>query len=359
MRAGPCPTAGRSLESRASALHSEAAHGAADPFTGRADSIAHCRVVSVSTVRRSGCCRSSYRRRPSALCARKDTSNRDATELARSRIETAVWVSRYPGAFNLAAGDRTSHCRGDDTVASPRVRLHTCGLLPVAGCKRAVSPRTWVSSRSGMEVAPATIRATAQQLAARVAAPAGRGRARPRRGRAFPRVGAPGRQGRGGDRQRAGAAGDGARRVLLRPGAGDRSGHAVRFRLDGGPPYPDPASRFQPEGPHGPSEVVDPTPSPGPTPSGGASRATGQVIYEMHVGTFTPEGTWARRRRASCRSWPRAGITVARGDAGRGVPRRLRLGLRRRRPVRADPALRPAGRLPALRRSRARARASA
>ena len=47
----------------------------------------------------------------------------------------------------------------------------------------------------------------------------------------------------------------------------------------------------------------------------------------------------------------------ARGDAGRRVPRPLRLGLRRRRPVRADPALRHARRLPALRRSRARARA--
>ena len=73
-------------------------------------------------------------------------------------------------------------------------------------------------------------------------------------------------------------------------GAGD--GTLYRYRLDGGEAYPDPASRFQPEGPHGPSRVVDP----------GAFRWTdggwpgltlkGQVLYELHVGTFTPEGTW-------------------------------------------------------------------
>ena len=39
-----------------------------------------------------------------------------------------------------------------------------------------------------------------------------------------------------------------------------RPGALYRFRLDGDPtPYPDPASRFQPEGPHGPSQVVDPS----------------------------------------------------------------------------------------------------
>jgi maltooligosyltrehalose trehalohydrolase len=36
------------------------------------------------------------------------------------------------------------------------------------------------------------------------------------------------------------------------------AGFRYRFRLDGGGAFPDPASRFQPEGPHGPSEVVDP-----------------------------------------------------------------------------------------------------
>jgi maltooligosyltrehalose trehalohydrolase len=69
-------------------------------------------------------------------------------------------------------------------------------------------------------------------------------------------------------------------------------GTRYRYRLDGREAYPDPASRFQPEGPHGPSMVVD--------PDSHQWRSTGwcgvprgvQVIYEMHIGTFSPEGTW-------------------------------------------------------------------
>ena len=51
----------------------------------------------------------------------------------------------------------------------------------------------------------------------------------------------------------------------LAPGA--RYGYLV----DGRGPFPDPASRYQPEGVHGPSEVIDPTASPGPTPAGAGS----------------------------------------------------------------------------------------
>src|SRR5438477_10071038 len=40
------------------------------------------------------------------------------------------------------------------------------------------------------------------------------------------------------------------------PGAAD--GDRYRYRLDGTDAFPDPASRFQPEGPHGPSQVIDP-----------------------------------------------------------------------------------------------------
>jgi maltooligosyltrehalose trehalohydrolase len=71
-------------------------------------------------------------------------------------------------------------------------------------------------------------------------------------------------------------------------------GALYRFRLDGEDYlYPDPASRFQPSGPHGPSRVVDPTRF-GWTDAGwkGASLK-GQVIYELHVGAFTREGTLA------------------------------------------------------------------
>src|SRR5687768_6214182 len=37
-----------------------------------------------------------------------------------------------------------------------------------------------------------------------------------------------------------------------------QAGTLYRFRLDGGGSFPDPASRFQPAGPHGPSQVIDP-----------------------------------------------------------------------------------------------------
>ncbi|NBC16790.1 MAG: malto-oligosyltrehalose trehalohydrolase, partial [Bacteroidetes bacterium] len=40
---------------------------------------------------------------------------------------------------------------------------------------------------------------------------------------------------------------------------GLQAGARYRYRLDGGPPLPDPASRYQPDGVHGPSEVIDPS----------------------------------------------------------------------------------------------------
>jgi maltooligosyltrehalose trehalohydrolase len=74
--------------------------------------------------------------------------------------------------------------------------------------------------------------------------------------------------------------------------------------------YPDPASRFQPDGPHGPSCIVDPaqfrwTDSQWPGPA--AAGLKGQIIYEMHVGTFTKEGTW---RAASQQLEELAGIGI-------------------------------------------------
>jgi len=55
---------------------------------------------------------------------------------------------------------------------------------------------------------------------------------------------------------------------------------------------PDPASRFQPEGPHGPSEIIDPAAYAWHDQTWQGASLAGQVIYEMHIGTFTPEGTW-------------------------------------------------------------------
>ncbi|MDQ6800014.1 MAG: malto-oligosyltrehalose trehalohydrolase [Acidobacteriota bacterium] len=71
-----------------------------------------------------------------------------------------------------------------------------------------------------------------------------------------------------------------------------RAGTRYRFRLDRDEEtFPDPASRFQPEGPHGPSMVVDPAyPWRDRTWRGVNPRAL--VIYEMHIGTFSREGTW-------------------------------------------------------------------
>jgi maltooligosyltrehalose trehalohydrolase len=72
-----------------------------------------------------------------------------------------------------------------------------------------------------------------------------------------------------------------------------RASQLYRYRLDGGSElYPDPASRFQPEGPHGPSQIVDPATFHWSDHEWGGVGRDGQIIYEMHVGTFTHEGTW-------------------------------------------------------------------
>src|SRR5881227_283128 len=90
-------------------------------------------------------------------------------------------------------------------------------------------------------------------------------------------------------------------------GAGDR----YRFRVNNNF-YPDPASRFQPDGPHGLSCIVDPrqfqwTDSQWPGPA--ATGLKGQIIYEMHIGTFTKEGTW-RAASQQLEELARIGITV-------------------------------------------------
>lgn len=83
-----------------------------------------------------------------------------------------------------------------------------------------------------------------------------------------------------------------------------------RYRLapSGDGPFPDPASRWQPAGPHGPSATVDPAAFRWTDGGWKGITLRGQVLYEMHVGTFTREGTWA----AAARELPElaaAGIT--------------------------------------------------
>ena len=71
-----------------------------------------------------------------------------------------------------------------------------------------------------------------------------------------------------------------------------REGQRYLIALHSGA-FPDPASRFQPDGAHGPSQVVDPARYSWSDTGWQGVTAEGQVIYEMHIGTFTPEGTWA------------------------------------------------------------------
>jgi maltooligosyltrehalose trehalohydrolase len=70
-------------------------------------------------------------------------------------------------------------------------------------------------------------------------------------------------------------------------------GTRYKIQLDNGEAYPDPASRFQPSGPHGYSEVIDPAAFKWSDGDWQGIGIRGQVIYEMHLGTFTEGGTWA------------------------------------------------------------------
>src|SRR6184192_2632997 len=87
-------------------------------------------------------------------------------------------------------------------------------------------------------------------------------------------------------------------------------GSRYRFRVNNGEMlYPDPASRFQPDGPHGPSCVVDSGTFEWSDSQWRGITMKGQIIYEMHIGTFTKRGTW----RAAAEQLPelaRIGFTV-------------------------------------------------
>jgi maltooligosyltrehalose trehalohydrolase len=75
--------------------------------------------------------------------------------------------------------------------------------------------------------------------------------------------------------------------------AGAGAGTRYRFRIgDDEKTYPDPVSRFQPDGPHGDSEVVDPASFGWSDGDWRGVDKRNLVISEMHVGTFTREGTW-------------------------------------------------------------------
>ncbi len=73
---------------------------------------------------------------------------------------------------------------------------------------------------------------------------------------------------------------------------GMAAGARYRYEIQGGR-FPDPASRFQPEGVHGPSEVVDPAQFVWSDQAWRGVAHEDLVLYELHVGTFSPEGTFA------------------------------------------------------------------
>jgi maltooligosyltrehalose trehalohydrolase len=64
-----------------------------------------------------------------------------------------------------------------------------------------------------------------------------------------------------------------------------------KIKLDSGS-FPDPASRFQPEGPYGASQIIDPRACRWTDEQWPGIKREGQVIYEIHIGTFTQEGNW-------------------------------------------------------------------
>jgi maltooligosyltrehalose trehalohydrolase len=64
------------------------------------------------------------------------------------------------------------------------------------------------------------------------------------------------------------------------------------FVVDGGEPVPDPRSQYQPHGVHGPSRLIDHDAFPWTDASWQARPLSSAIIYELHVGTFTPGGTF-------------------------------------------------------------------
>ncbi|MGI9079896.1 MAG: malto-oligosyltrehalose trehalohydrolase [Acidimicrobiales bacterium] len=82
-------------------------------------------------------------------------------------------------------------------------------------------------------------------------------------------------------------------RGWFRTGAAEiDTGADYAFSLDGGPPLPDPRSPWQPHGVHGPSRRVDHGAFAWTDAAWAAPELADVVVYELHVGTFSPEGTF-------------------------------------------------------------------
>jgi 1,4-alpha-glucan branching enzyme len=89
-----------------------------------------------------------------------------------------------------------------------------------------------------------------------------------------------------------------------------RAGDTYQLRIDHSTQlYPDPASRFQPRGPHRASEIIDARTYQWNDRDWPGIDLNDQVIYELHAGTFTREGTWASAR-AQLEELARFGVSV-------------------------------------------------
>src|SRR5262245_18572025 len=70
-----------------------------------------------------------------------------------------------------------------------------------------------------------------------------------------------------------------------------RVGDRYFYMVDGSKPVPDPVSRLLPEGVHGPTEIVDPQKFIWTDAQWRGLALDDYIIYELHIGTFTPQGT--------------------------------------------------------------------
>ncbi|MCW7540609.1 malto-oligosyltrehalose trehalohydrolase [Aquabacterium sp. A7-Y] len=106
---------------------------------------------------------------------------------------------------------------------------------------------------------------------------------------------------------------------VVAPGAA--AGDLYQWEIDGELRVPDPASRFNPEGPHGPCQLFDPAKFDWDTAWSGRPWHEA-VIYELHVGCFTPAGTYAAAE-AQLPALAQLGITAVQLMPLNGFPGRF------------------------------------
>ena len=126
------------------------------------------------------------------------------------------------------------------------------------------------------------------------------------------------------------------------------AGEDYAFSVDGGEPRPDPRSAWQPQGVHGPSRLVDHEEFAWTDQRWRGVPLAGAVLYELHVGTFTPEGTFDAAV-ARLDHLVDLGVTAVELLPCNAYAGTLGLGLRRGRVVRGARAVRRARRAQTVR----------